>query len=125
MHANVILFIKPIHPHFKYGAIADLKEAISHFISALNLVTAPPLVRIRAGQFGVRLLQIQSRFIEAVALAKDVIDLLPIVDTRSLDRKDRQFILSAFSGIAADICSLLLKSRSQFRLFSIWREVEQ
>jgi len=46
---------------------------------------------------------------EAVYLARNVIDLIPNVRSRSLDRKDRQFVMSRFSGIAASACALLLE----------------
>lgn len=37
-------------------------------------------------------------------------DLQPTVNTRLLDRRDQQYVISTFAGVAPDICSLLLAS---------------
>ena len=48
---------------------------------------------------------------EAAEVAVSVTYLLPIVNTRSLDRNDRQHVVSRFAGIAADACAVLLQAR--------------
>ncbi|KAI9785802.1 MAG: hypothetical protein M1816_008250 [Peltula sp. TS41687] len=53
----------------------------------------------------------QGHFGEAAELARDVIDLLSVVNNRYLDRRDRQYVMFIFSGIAADSCALFLETR--------------
>ncbi|TWU71128.1 hypothetical protein ED733_002535 [Metarhizium rileyi] len=43
-------------------------------------------------------------------MGKDVIHLIPAVNTNDLDRNDEQYVVSTFAGVAADLCALLLAS---------------
>ena len=65
--------------------------------------------RIRAAAKLLKLLPVQCEFVKAAHLAKEVIDLLPIISSRSLDLEHRKFILSKFAGVAATACSLCLE----------------
>ncbi|KAM7182922.1 CHAT domain containing protein, partial [Rhypophila sp. PSN 637] len=46
----------------------------------------------------------------AIQLGKDVIKLLPTVNTRMLNRADQQFVIKTFAGAAADLCAFHLES---------------
>src|SRR5206468_4070702 len=50
------------------------------------------------------------KFDAAAQLGKDVTNLLPIMCKNVLDRNDQQFAVSTFTGIAADLCAVLLES---------------
>lgn len=45
----------------------------------------------------------------AIELRKDIIDLLPTVNTRLLSCADQQFVVATFAGVAADLCAFLLE----------------
>ncbi|EWZ86328.1 hypothetical protein FOWG_09905 [Fusarium oxysporum f. sp. lycopersici MN25] len=45
---------------------------------------------------------------DAIGLGKEVLDLLPVVQTRTLTRTDQQFVISTFAGVAADLCAFFL-----------------
>ncbi|KFX90204.1 hypothetical protein V490_06595 [Pseudogymnoascus sp. VKM F-3557] len=55
------------------------------------------------------LLPLQGKLGIARQLGKDIIDLLPTVNTKLLDRADQQFVVSEFSGVAANTCASLLE----------------
>jgi tetratricopeptide (TPR) repeat protein len=90
------------------GETADLEEATSTFYEAWNSQVEVPFRRIRAAASCLKLLAIQERFDAASDLGRDVLDLVPTVNTNLLDRKDQQFAMSTFAGIAADVCAVLL-----------------
>jgi hypothetical protein len=91
------------------GEMQDLENACSNLFQAWHCVNGVPFHRVRAAARVLKLLPVWGKFEEAAGLARDVIDLMPILSNRSLDRKDRQFVLSMFSGVAADACALLLE----------------
>jgi hypothetical protein len=71
-----------------------LKESSSAHSGCYSITTAAP----RAGDYD-----------SAYALAVDAIDLLPRVHNRTLSLQDQQYIVSLFSGLATDACSLALQ----------------
>ncbi|KAK0649103.1 CHAT domain-containing protein [Cercophora newfieldiana] len=88
---------------------ADMTEGASYFLQAWQCQTALPVYRIRAAARCVRVLASNPYTTNAAILVgKQVIDFLPAVNTKLLDRDDEQFVMSTFSGIAADLCALLL-----------------
>ncbi|KAH6648897.1 CHAT domain-containing protein [Truncatella angustata] len=91
------------------GVMADLDRARSSFREAWRLKTAVPLVRIDAGVHALQLID-EKDFDTAVELGKEIIDFLPVVHTKLRDRNDQQYVISAFAGVAATLCSLLLQS---------------
>ena len=93
------------------GEMNDLEEARSCFLQGWYCRIAIPFHRIMAAARGLKLLATQGNFGEAAELARDVIDLLAVVNNRFLDRRDRQYVMSIFSGIAADSCALFLETR--------------
>ncbi|KAB5581189.1 hypothetical protein GE09DRAFT_1213598 [Coniochaeta sp. 2T2.1] len=92
------------------GEMADLGEASSCLMNAWYCRTASPFPRITAAAQCLKLLAYQQRVDVAIQLGKDVIDLLPIVNTRMLERSDQQFVVSTFAGVATDLCAFLLES---------------
>ena len=90
--------------------MADLDEALTYFQDAWNCQTAVPFDRVGAAATCLKLLTLLRRFDAAAELGEDVINLLPTVNTRLLDRKDQQFVMATFTGIAADLCACLLIS---------------
>lgn len=92
------------------GAMADLDDASVYLQNAWNTTTAIPFHRIQAAATCIKLLSLQHKVVVATQLGKDVIDLLPMVNTKLLDRNDQQYVVSTFAGVAADLCALLLAS---------------
>ncbi|AEO59532.1 hypothetical protein MYCTH_2128594 [Thermothelomyces thermophilus ATCC 42464] len=64
---------------------------------------ASSLVRLQLNNLGVMLASSQ---LPDVFLY--VIDLLPAVSTKLLDRSDQQFVMSTFAGVAFDVCAIPL-----------------
>jgi tetratricopeptide (TPR) repeat protein/CHAT domain-containing protein len=85
-------------------------EALKLFLQAWNCSNAPPLVRIRAATVSLQLLQEQKNYSSAYELSIEAIDLLPRVHNRSLSLQDQQYVVSLFSGLATDACSLALQT---------------
>jgi predicted RNase H-like HicB family nuclease len=95
------------------GEIKHLVEASTCLLDAWYCLNAVPFHRIQAAAKCLELLAIQNKFDEGIDLGRGVLDLLPSVHTRALDRNDQQFVLSTFAGVASNLCSFLLsKNRS-------------
>ncbi|KAJ6439085.1 ankryin repeat protein [Purpureocillium lavendulum] len=94
----------------KSGDLDDLQAAITTFQKAWNATTAIPFDRVRAAACCLKLLGLQKKFDDAARLGAAVVDLLPTVNTRLLDRNDQQYVLSTFSGVAADTCAFLTEN---------------
>ncbi len=92
------------------GEMTDLQEASEYLLRAWNCRTAVPFHRIQSGARCVRLFAILRKVSIAIELGKDIIDLLPTVNTRLLSRADQQFVVATFAGVAADLCAFLLES---------------
>jgi tetratricopeptide (TPR) repeat protein len=93
------------------GDMADLEEANRVFGRSWTSYSSAPFTRIYAASRCLKLLFRLKQYSEAAEIAVSVTDLLPIVNARSLDRNDRQHIVSRFAGIAADACGVLLQAR--------------
>lgn len=70
------------------GQMADLEEASSSLQDAWYCQTAIPFLRVKAAARCLALLAIQRRADVAIQLGKDIIDLLPVLNTRLLNRTD-------------------------------------
>jgi hypothetical protein len=79
------------------------------YLQAWVCISSIPTLHVRAAAKLLKLFPVLGELEKAAELAKDVIDLLPIVNRRFLDLKDQQFAVSMFSGIAADACALPLE----------------
>ena len=93
------------------GDKAHFVEANRVFGRSWTLYSSAPFTRIYAASRCLRLLFYLNQYDEAAEIAVSVIDLLLIVSSRSLDRNDRQHVVSRFAGIAADACGVLLQAR--------------
>ena len=90
--------------------ISDLQEASQLRQKAWDCKMATPFQRIEAAARGMKLLALIDQVNDAIQLGKDVIELLPTVNTRLLNRDDQQFVVAKFVGIANDLCAFLLES---------------
>jgi tetratricopeptide (TPR) repeat protein len=90
--------------------MADLEEASELLLTAWNYQMAIPFDRVKAAARCLKLLAKIGKVDAAAKLGKDVIQLLPTVNTRLLDHSDQQFVMAAFAGIATDLCAFLLES---------------
>ena len=86
----------------------DLEEVIECYLGAFNCIAAVPLERVEAAARCLSKLADLRKTHDAIKLGREVLDLIPIVNNRNLDRSDQQFVLSRFAGIASDLCALLL-----------------
>jgi tetratricopeptide (TPR) repeat protein len=86
-------------------------EALELLLRAWKCSNAPPLMRIRAAREAIQLLQAQMDYIGAYKISTEAIDLLPRVHSRSLTLEDQQYVVSLFSGLANNACSLALQTR--------------
>ncbi|RFU25267.1 hypothetical protein B7463_g11074, partial [Scytalidium lignicola] len=93
------------------GDMANLVEANRVFGRSWTSYSSEPFHRIYAASQYLKTLFHLEQYDEAAEIAVSVINLLPIVNTRSLDRNDKQHVLSRFVGIAADACGVILQAR--------------
>jgi hypothetical protein len=92
--------------------MADLAEANQFYNRSWTSYNSLPFNRIYTAGHCLELLFYLKQYDEAAEIAVSVIDLLPIVSARSLERNDRQNVLSKLAGIAAKVCGVLLQARS-------------
>ncbi|KAM5352954.1 hypothetical protein ACJ41O_005676 [Fusarium nematophilum] len=83
-------------------------EPFSHFAEAVGLPNGPPLIRIKAARKAIGILAEQRKWREARPIGLAAMRLLPLVCGRYLSLQDQQQVVSQTSGIAAEVCSLLL-----------------
>ncbi|KAN0076282.1 CHAT domain containing protein [Elaphomyces granulatus] len=88
----------------------DLEEALHYLYDAWDCINAVPFDRVRAAALCLKILATQHKFDAGINLGRAVLDLLPTVHTRFLDRNDQQFVMSTFAGVASDICGFFLAS---------------
>ncbi|KAK3317363.1 CHAT domain-containing protein [Cercophora scortea] len=88
----------------------DLKRAIEFFRKASESVEGQPAVRIRAGRSAARLLCSIQQWEQAARIVDGLASLLPLICGRYASRTDQQYAVNQTSGLAADACSLTLKS---------------
>lgn len=88
----------------------DLEEASTNLLEAWFCLNAVPFHRITAAAKCLELLATQIRVDQVIDLGRRVLDLLPSVHTRALDRNDQQFVVSTFAGVASNLCSFLLSA---------------
>jgi len=86
----------------------DLKEVTKCYLGAFDCTSAAPLDRVKAVARCLSKLADLGETHRAVKLGREALDLLPTVNNRNLDRSDQQFVLTGFTGIASDLCALLL-----------------
>ncbi|KAG5747445.1 hypothetical protein H9Q70_009865 [Fusarium xylarioides] len=87
-----------------------LRLSLSHYEQAARGPSATPVLRIKATRNAIRILQTFEEWGRASQLSEKAVDLLPEVCGRYLNRQDQQHAILQTSGLAADACSLSLKS---------------
>jgi len=87
----------------------DLDAALEYFKAAANMHSAHSLKRIKASRSAIRILHQREAWGEMEIMGGNAMELLPKVCGRYLSRKDQQQAVIETSGLAADICSILLK----------------
>jgi tetratricopeptide (TPR) repeat protein len=90
----------------------DFKEAVRNYDVALNLNSAPPMLRVMAGYRGATLTW-RIDLSTAVEFVKEATKLLPTISPRILNRSDQQDNIATFSGLASYGASILLESGSE------------
>ncbi|KAJ4240578.1 hypothetical protein NW760_000861 [Fusarium oxysporum] len=90
------------------GEMKDLEEASAYLLKAWSCLNAVPFYRIQAAATCLELLAAQNKVDQSIDLGRKILDLLPSVHTRALDRNDQQFVVSTFAGVASNLCSFLL-----------------
>ena len=88
---------------------ADLELATLYLEESWNCTTAIPTHRISAGSRVLKHLFLLNQRPAAAEMARGLVDLLPTVNAKFLDRSDRQHIIATFAGVAADVCAVLLE----------------
>lgn len=91
-------------------AVADLKEAIVHFQSALCQANAPTTTRIQAGHAALLGCTITSDWQRAYEVSNTAVPLIPKVTLRSLENSDKQHVLRQFVGLASDAAAVALQA---------------
>ncbi|KAJ9412631.1 hypothetical protein QL093DRAFT_2027076, partial [Fusarium oxysporum] len=76
------------------GQIKELEEASTDLLEAWSCLNAMPFHRLMATATCLKLLAIQNRVDEGIDLGRRILDVLPSVHTRALDRNDQQFVVS-------------------------------
>ena len=91
------------------GRMEDLEDQPPNiFLQSWNCTNSMPFHRVSAALQAIRLLKRRADLVEAAEVAKQVVRFLPLVNNRSLSRDDQQHVVSRFSGVAPDVCSLVL-----------------
>ncbi|EXK25863.1 hypothetical protein FOMG_17517 [Fusarium oxysporum f. sp. melonis 26406] len=85
----------------RMGEMNDLEEASTNLLEAWSCLNAVPFHRIKAAAKCPELLAAQNRVDQCIDLGRRILDLLPSVHARALDRNDQQFVVSTFAGIAS------------------------
>ncbi|MFC8661962.1 CHAT domain-containing protein, partial [Streptomyces sp. NPDC057199] len=93
------------------GAVADLDAAVQALVTASEVGSAAPSVRVWAGRAAGGLLA-SSDPGRAAGLLEGAVRLLPEVAPRGLDRPDQQELLGRLAGLAGDAAALALADLS-------------
>src|SRR5467141_3662302 len=88
----------------------DLEEALRYLYDAWDCTNSVPFTRVRAAARCLKILATQHKLEAGINLGRAVLELLPTVHTRLLDRNDQQFVMSTFAGVASDLCGFYLAS---------------
>ena len=88
----------------------DVEAALRCSTMAAESSTAVPLIRVKAARNAIRILQKRSSWEQMRSLAQRAIQILPLVCGRYLSRQDQQHAVIETSGLAADVCSILLNT---------------
>ncbi|KAF1997300.1 hypothetical protein P154DRAFT_524945 [Amniculicola lignicola CBS 123094] len=104
------LGIKLLNRYEQKGDTSDRNSALQYLTNVIESLQTTPLDRITATRAAVRIHQDMKNWDRANELASEALKLLPLVCGRFLGLQDQQYVLAQISGLAADVCSLALKS---------------
>lgn len=105
------LGIRLTYRYKRNGDVGDRDSALQYFVRLSRALQAPPLSRIEASRAAIRILKLKDDWEQARDLAAEALKLLPLVCSRYLGLQDQQYALTQTSGLAADACSLTLKTK--------------
>lgn len=88
---------------------SDQEQALECFKRAWNCLSGVPFYRVDAARQIVKLLVERCQLGEANEIAKQALELLPLMNNRSLNRQDQQHVASKFSGLVSQACSLSIQ----------------
>ncbi|KAL6229082.1 hypothetical protein BDW75DRAFT_225709 [Aspergillus navahoensis] len=89
----------------------DRRASRDNFLNAYHCQNAIPRTRIKAARRAIKLLVEDGDFQQAHSIAKEALRLLPLLCGRSLSRGDQQHATTQSAGLAAEACSLLLRTK--------------
>jgi hypothetical protein len=89
---------------------AYFDQALQLFLQSWNCINSIPFHCLTAAIKAVRLLKQLVNWVTAAQIAKEVVRLLPLVNSRSLSLDNQQHVVSQFSGVVSDVCSLILQT---------------
>lgn len=90
----------------------DRDKALKCYIQSTKCYSAIPLRRISSARRAIQLLLEQNHWQKASSLACDAVKLLPLACSRYLSREGKQHVVSQTSGLAAEACSLSLRTQN-------------
>lgn len=105
--------------YLRTGQRGNFEKSGDMFSQAWNCKNGIPFHRLQAAILGVKFLGLALNLEPAALLSRQAIDLLPIVNTRTLSRIDQQHAVSYFSGLAATACSIHLALGQQEQALEI------
>lgn len=84
-------------------------RALVSFLLSWDSQNGIPFIRIDSARRATLLLRDQGDWNKASEIAAEALKMVPVVVSRSLNRDNQQHVVSLFSGLAADACSLSLE----------------
>lgn len=90
---------------------SDRSEYALHcFERSWRNVRGTPFHRVDAARQALRLLAARGRWQDAMAISKEGVQLLSLMNNRSLSREDQEVVASKFAGLVSDACSISLEA---------------
>ncbi|KAI8234025.1 hypothetical protein K4K54_009281 [Colletotrichum sp. SAR 10_86] len=90
-------------------SLDDIKTAIALFTKSWHTTSSAPRWRLQSAGKAIWLSMAYGDSNDAIALGREVMGLLPVLNTKDLTVSDRQDVLGDFEGIAMNVCAALLK----------------
>jgi CHAT domain-containing protein len=84
-------------------------RAAEAYLQAWGCTSSVPFARITAVVQAIDLLIIEKDYRRARKAAEEAIDLMPLITSQSLDRRDQQHIIALFAGLTSKGCALILQ----------------
>ncbi|KAJ0382925.1 hypothetical protein COL922a_011541 [Colletotrichum nupharicola] len=90
-------------------SLDDIKTAIALFTKSCATTSSAPRWRLQSAGKAIWLSMAYGDSNDAITLGREVMGLLPVLNTKDLTVSDRQDVLGEFEGIAMNVCAALLK----------------